>query len=181
MNTSTIASSVQRRLAIGLASIAFTSIVPGAGRPASAQAVSQDYQRAPIELTGSWLTEYQVANFTAKVPVLLTFHDDRTVLETDSPTPNPLFTPEVALSNGQGAWIPGRRPREYTFFYRKLIYAEAGSTPSGGTTTLGKLTVSSDEKTFLATIEITFYDAANNVTNRATGTVTGARIVVPSE
>ena len=161
-------------LAVGIAGLPGMSVCP----KATAQ-VAQSEQLLGAPLTGAWLTTYAVAGFTTTVPVLLTFHDDRTVLETDSSVANPLFNPPAVLSDGHGAWTQKFPGRNYTFYYRKLIFAQADSTPDGSTSTLANLTLSPDSKSFQATIQITFYDKNNKVTNQTSGTVTGTRIEVP--
>lgn len=159
--------------------LACASTFPGAAKPAAAQAAAESDQRSLPQLAGSWLTSYQVAGFTSKVPVLLTFHEDHTVLESDSPTPNPLFNPPVALSNGQGVWAAAQGVRDYSFYYRKLIFEETASTPSGSTATTGRVSLSADGQTFQAGIEIVFFDADNKITSQTSGSVTGTRITLP--
>lgn len=172
---------MQLILAGALAVTALNAMTPGRGGEAFGQAPPPEARHTQAQLTGSWLTAYQVGGFRASVPVLLTFGGDKTVIESDSPAPNPLFPNPIILSNGHGAWVPSHSARDYTFFYRKLIFEQDGLTPFGTTTTLGKLTLSADGQTFQASVEITFLDTGNKVLNRTNGTVTGSRIVVPEE
>jgi len=130
------------------------------------------------------LVTYDVAAFGGPVLILLSFADDRVMLETDSPGlvslplgPSQELVP-VIFSNGHGAWEPTPESGKFAYLYRKIIYQADGLTPFGTTRTRAEGTVSTDGTTFEADITIEFLDTTGQAALVASGTATGTRISV---
>lgn len=131
------------------------------------------------QLTGSWLTTYQIAVFGGNVPILFSFNGDGTLIESDSPLPNPFggSIGTVILSNGHGAW---KRTGEKTFAftYKKQVFHTDGSS-YGVVQTNGTVTLSSDgTKLQIDLTLLTLTDNQGNITFTTSGTGTATRIVV---
>jgi hypothetical protein len=171
-------------LSLTIIALVATHPWPGGVPNASAAAPSHPDLAFRQALGGSWLVTYDVAAFGGPVLILLSFADDRVMLETDSPGlvslplgPSQELVP-VIFSNGHGAWEPTPESGKFAYLYRKIIYQADGLTPFGTTRTRAEGTVSADGTTFEADITIEFLDTTGQAALVASGTATGTRISV---
>jgi hypothetical protein len=157
----------------------FFAVLTLAGTLISGHALAQDfYGQQQQQLTGSWLTTYDVPAFVIPIPVLLTFTADGSIIETDSPAPTPFggSIGTLFLSNGHGSWKQTGK-NQFAYTYRKILYAANGN-PFGLARTNGAVTLSKDGTQLHVNVDIRFTDNNGNVIFSAAGTVIGNRIPV---
>jgi hypothetical protein len=133
------------------------------------------------EPVGSWVATFDVPSFGAPITLLFSFFKEGILIETDTPSPGPLFGPStVDLANGHGVWKPTGKGTA-TFVYRKEIYPgnSGAADPFGNTKTTGTVTVGEDGQTLqFSNLKFVFTDTSGNVLFTATGSGAATRIAV---